>query len=144
MIDRNERTTRNLLRRAVCGYCGVKEGQLHLPGCDDERCPFCGHQLNSCDCDAYEKLGIEWPHGLTDEQSRELSRELSRLWDKLLRAKGRIPFILYPNLCAKCGVLWPEMFMVPDEAWQHYVEPRMRAEMLCKACYAQIKEWIDG
>ena len=131
----------NSLRRATCHDCGVKEGQLHLPGCDMERCPFCGHQLISCDC-AYEKLGIDcspgtraYSHGLTDKQSRE--------WEKLLRAKGLIPFIVYPNLCAKCGTLWPEMFDVPNEDWKHYVEPEMRKEMLCKPCYMQIKAWID-
>jgi hypothetical protein len=36
------------------------------------------------------------------------------------------------------------MFMVPDEEWERYIEPRMRQEMLCEACYKQIKEWIDG
>lgn len=129
-------------RRAICGDCGVKEGQLHLPGCDMERCPFCGAQLISCDC-VYEKLGIDcssgtrvYSHGLTNEQSQE--------WEKLLRAKGHIPFIVYPNLCAKCGALWPAMFDVPDEEWERYIEPQMRSEMLCEACYTQIKSWIDG
>jgi hypothetical protein len=32
---------------------------------------------------------------------------------------------------------------VPDEDWEHYVEPRMRREMLCQACYTQIKPWVD-
>ena len=122
------------LRRAICHDCGVKEGQLHLPGRDMECCPFCGHQLISCDC-AYEKLGIDCSHGLTDEQIRE--------WEGLLHEKGRIPFIVYPNLCAKCGALWPEMFHVPDDEWQRYVEPAMRGEMLCETCFMQIKSWID-
>jgi hypothetical protein len=128
-------------KRAICHDCGVMEGQLHLPGCDMERCPFCGHQLISCGR-VYEQLGIDcspgtwaYSHGLTDGQSRE--------WERLLRAKGLVPFIMYPNLCVKCGTLWPEMFSVPDEEWEHYVEPRMRKEMLCEACYAQIKVWIE-
>jgi hypothetical protein len=41
-------------------------------------------------------------------------------------------------------VLWPEMFTVPNKEWEHYVEPRMRKEMLCRACYIQIKDWIDA
>src|SRR5262249_36474704 len=73
----------------------------------------CGHQLISCDC-VYEELGIE-SDVVTKEQDRE--------WERLLHEKGRIPFIVYPNLCAKCGVLWPEMFHVPDAEWQRYVEP---------------------
>jgi hypothetical protein len=55
----------------------------------------------------------------------------------------RIPFILYPNMCCKCGALWPEMFSVPDEKWEYYVEPSMRRKMLCEGCYNQIKEWIN-
>jgi len=115
---------------------------LHVLGCDMERCPFCGNQLISCRC-IYKKLGIDvspgawaYSHGLTDAQQGD--------WKKLLSDKGRIPFILYPNLCAKCGTLWPEMFLVPDAEWKHYIEPQMQREMLCKACYKQVKAWIDG
>jgi hypothetical protein len=106
---------RRMMKREVCGDCGVKEGQLHIPGCDMECCASCGGQSIWCgNCPSSTST------------------------------KERVPFILYPNLCAKCGTLWPEMFMVPDEEWERYIEPRMRQEMLCKACYKQIKEWIDG
>jgi hypothetical protein len=131
-----------MAKRKTCGDCGTKEGQLHILGCDMERCPFCGNQLISCQC-GYKKPGIDvspgswaYSHGLTEAQQED--------WEKLLSDKGRIPFILYPNLCAKCGTLWPEMFVVPDAEWKHYIEPQMRREMLCEACYIQIKAWIDG
>jgi hypothetical protein len=84
----------------------------------------------------YRKLRISPGAGLTDEQQEK--------WVKLLNDRGRFPYIMYPLLCAKCGTLWPEMFSVPDVEWKHYVEPRMRDEMLCEACYTQIKAWIDG
>jgi len=104
-----------MMKREVCGDCGVKEGQLHIPGCDMECCASCGGQSIWCgNCPSSTST------------------------------KKRVPFILYPNLCAKCGTLWPEMFMVPDEEWERYIEPRMRGKMLCEACYTQIKEWVDG
>lgn len=34
-----------------CGDCGAKYGNYHHPGCDVERCPICGGQIISCDCD---------------------------------------------------------------------------------------------
>jgi len=51
--------------------------------------------------------------------------------------------IVYPNLYARCGALWPEMFRVPDEEWARYVQPDKRDEMLCRACYDAIKRMID-
>lgn len=39
--DRNDR----------CGDCGAKVGYFHHWGCDIERCPACGNQLISCDCE---------------------------------------------------------------------------------------------
>lgn len=34
-----------------CGDCNAKMGAFHHWGCDCERCPACGRQLLSCDCE---------------------------------------------------------------------------------------------
>ena len=37
-----------------CGACGVRNGLLHVPGCDIEQCPCCREQLTSCACECDE------------------------------------------------------------------------------------------
>ena len=40
-------------RHASTGQChdhGVTRGQLHVPGCDVERCPACRGQMTTCGC----------------------------------------------------------------------------------------------
>jgi hypothetical protein len=33
-----------------CGDCGVEKRQVHVAGCDIERCPACNSQAISCAC----------------------------------------------------------------------------------------------
>ena len=130
-------------------HCGVREGHLHKLGCDAEECPSCGGQLISCDC-AYEMLGlfdeslpVETSHLPQETYENGLTPEQGKAWVKMLEAQGRVPFIVYPNLCARCGVLWPEMFKVEPAEWEKYVPPRHREQILCRPCYDTIKQLID-
>ena len=37
-------------RRGPCPDCAAIMGELHVPGCEIERCPMCGGQVLGCDC----------------------------------------------------------------------------------------------
>jgi hypothetical protein len=79
-----------------------------------------------------------------DTYTKGLSDEQIKTWQKVCEARGRVPNILWPNICGRCGELWPEMFRVPDEEWNQYVEIEQRRKMLCQRCYDEIKELIDS
>lgn len=117
------------MTKATCGDCGVSEGEIHECGCDMEVCPFCGGQLLSCSC--IDELDNPWP---------EL--DITPLWHGALEAEGRIPYIEYPVICAKCGALYPEFFKVPDSEWGHYIQLNMQDKVICRECYEFIKEVI--
>ena len=69
------------MNEAICPSCGVKAGALHTLGCPVEVCPWCGGQLNHCNC-RFEQLGVE---ELNDET------KLTELEEKLEK-KGRVPY----------------------------------------------------
>jgi len=55
---------------------------------------------------------------------------------------NRVPYIVYPNICVRCGKLWPEMFDVPDCHWDRVVELAQRRNILCRPCFDTIEELI--
>ena len=126
----------------TCHDCGVNEGRIHELGCDMERCPFCGNQLISCSC-IYNILGIDCSEG-TDVYKNGVNEQQWLQWEKRLATKGRVPYIVYPNMCARCGNLWPDMFSVPNEKWGKYIQMDERHSILCFRCFTEIKELIDS
>lgn len=123
----------------TCHDCDVKEGQIHQFGCDMERCPFCGNQLITCGC-VYKKLNIDvsvgtwtYKHGLTKKQRNK--------WLQIITKKGRVPYILWPWVCARCGKLWPDEFHTDE--WTKYIQKRERHQILCEKCFNEIKMLID-
>jgi hypothetical protein len=136
--------------RPTC-ECGASEGQLHKFHCRWEYCPFCESQfVDDCEC-AYEHLGLkrrDHPPGnsfLSDEVYNEgLSPELEARWQELCTARGRIPFLYQPLLCARCGCIDPTFFMVQDAAWEYYAGPTFRGDILCEPCFRAIKDSIDA
>ena len=50
LIKRYTVNTNEVDSRGRCFDCGAKIGFYHHPNCDVERCPNCGGQMLSCDC----------------------------------------------------------------------------------------------
>jgi len=140
-------TSRLIAKTLKCHDCGAREGEFHQPGCDDERCPFCGGQLISCEC-SYKKLGIDTSPG-TWAEAHGLTKEQGRRWDAMLRRKGLIPYTPNVMVCARCGRREPDFFSVPDRDWHKYVVPEYQKEVLCRPCYDHYKRlfpkgWRSG
>jgi hypothetical protein len=55
----------------------------------------------------------------------------------------RVPYMDWPNVCARCGEIHPALFLVPNEEWHHYIEMRARREVVCQPCYERVQEWLD-
>ena len=134
--------------KKLCHDCGVEEGQLHILGCDNERCPFCGNQLISCSCKYKLWFAYNWHELLycglpKDIYENGLPVELEEKWEGVLKIEGRVPYIYYPNICSKCGAVNPELFKVPLEEWNHYIEIQEQRSVICRECYDYIKRVID-
>jgi hypothetical protein len=61
-----------------------------------------------------------------------------------LNRKGRVPYIEYPIVCARCGVLWPEFFSVPDPEWERYIQIDMRDQVIFRSCFDDIRRLVDS
>ena len=98
----------------VCHDCGAKVGELHMEGCDMERCPVCRRQLISC-----------------SEEHNELAGSSEY---------ARIPYIQPLIICAVCGEVFPDGFSVPDLDWDKYVPSNLQGDTLCRPCYDYMRD----
>ena len=130
-----------------------------------ERCAFCGHQRISCACSVrhfYPSYRSPWeqefPKDFLSQSKAEraeyariplavyehgLSLEQEEEWARVESARGRVPYIEYPNICRRCGALWPDLFVLPDAEWEKYVQISARDKRLCRGCFLQIKGYTD-
>ena len=54
---------------------------------------------------------------------------------------GKEPYIIKPLICARCGMLWPNFFMVSDKDWKKTIGVTYDTEdILCKKCYNHIRK----
>lgn len=56
--------------RRPCHDCGVDKGMYHIPGCGVERCPRCGGQYWSCDCEFVGDSNDPEEFGTADDYRR--------------------------------------------------------------------------
>lgn len=148
-------------KKALCHDCGVSEGEIHEYGCEQEVCPFCGESaFIGCDCmykvieapfsDVWEEDIDELSTrlGVSRDEIKKIQDALFDIqydkWQAAIEKKGRVPFVSYPHICARCGELWPDFFTVPNEEWERYIQPDMRRSILCRGCYDEIKALIDN
>ena len=48
------------MKQTRCPNCDAKPGKLHAADCDVERCPECGGQKVSCDCERKKSDRLPW------------------------------------------------------------------------------------
>src|SRR5262252_754886 len=55
------------------------------------------------------------------------------------RLRKRVRFLEWPQICSRCGILWPDFFRVPDKEWQRTVPMGHRQDILCKPCFLALR-----
>lgn len=135
-----------------CLGCGVIEGQFHVFGCVSEICLFCNELSAYCDC-MYEHFNLvdeslypDYPHIPLELLENGFPREMIDEWELHMMQSGRYPFILYPDICCRCGEVNPKPWKkkVSKEEWQTYVELEYQTRAMCEECFEVIKELTNS
>jgi hypothetical protein len=60
-----------------------------------------------------------------------------------LADNARLAYRHYPTIGARCGKVEPQLFTVPDDEWEYYLQPDRRDEILCPSCYVAMRGRAD-
>lgn len=89
---KHDRVPHDLSRGSQCHDCCALPGELHVQGCDDERCGDCGLQSCACGCGQYHRHSVgektsAAPKSLPETVSHEAARGLL---DDLIAGRGGV------------------------------------------------------
>ena len=132
------------MRNAGATTATAGKGNCTNPAATWRSARFCGGQLIACGC-CYDYLGIrDQRYGVATAfppavYNNGLTPQLEERWRDILHRRGRVPYVVYPYFCARCGQPYPELFAVPDEEWERNVDPRHQRSVFCLDGYQFVK-----
>lgn len=123
-----------------CPDCGTYEGMYHIQefNCEDEFCPICDFSYFLCECQNSEVNG------------KYIQKRDSN--GNVIEKKERHPYINFPLICARCGVLYPKLYDYPEEEEEKdkIIVPLLKMSSgfkgsnlpyhLCRSCYIEVKD----
>lgn len=49
-------------------------------------------------------------------------------------------FFYFPQRCTRCGIEWPDLWMVPDKEWKETIPREHWRDVICWDCFCFIRE----
>jgi len=105
----------------LCHDCRAKPGEMHMPGCDTERCARCGGQSLSCGC-VYEVNGMNAV--MLSEEHPEIykggpTKKMWKVFDaEIEKLGGRLPWTgVWPGEAECIEFGWYSRYS-DDKGWE--------------------------